>query len=86
MTDIDKRIDEIMDKALECEARNRLPIHCSKFEAYLIEAAEIIKHLQAQVVERERVIAKFKAQLAKTNSVLEKLTGMAIDIFNKAGE
>ena len=60
MTDIDKRIDEIMERIAKAED----DLYCPSCSAScggdnadaLIEAGEIIKHLQAEVVERDALI------------------------------
>lgn len=97
MTDIEKRIDEIM----EISRKNKLHHACAPEDVLSItelrngvdSAAEIIKHLQAQVVERNRLLVEIKGELGilpfdKTSRLVDVIGLLKkIDaLINKAGE
>lgn len=76
MTNIDKRIDEIMDIS-------ETSIDYHDREEALHEACEIIKHLQAQLVERDNEIKHLKATLGAIQSLCCQFEGGVTDAIKE---
>ena len=66
MTDIDKRIDEIMEIVEDCKDYENPPYY-NDVRSYLISAGHVILELQAQVVERDNLVQTLGQALEHLN-------------------
>ena len=86
MTDIDKRIDEIMEYIREIDS-DFFCTCCESSDAdRLICAGGIIAELQAQVVELETLILDMLPMCEPLNQKQDKIIDKAKAAINKAGE